>query len=80
MSSSTGCTLRERRWRSSSDERVTATIDILTRWELSGAIWRVQSISDAEAVVELCTCFGEPVDRIESEDPDLIAYLWDRPT
>jgi hypothetical protein len=59
---------------------VTATIDILTRWELSGAIWRVQSISDAEAVVELCTCFGERVDVVRPTDAETLRYLAARPS
>jgi hypothetical protein len=52
---------------------------VLERWEHHGATWRTVHLSDSKAIVDLCTCFGEPVDRIESEDPDLIAYLRDRP-
>jgi hypothetical protein len=26
-------------------------------------------------VVELCTCSGEPVDALVSEDPELIAFV-----
>ena len=51
------------------------TIDILERWEQSGAIWRVQSISAAEAVVELCTCFGEPVELVRTADAAALRYL-----
>ena len=51
------------------------TIDILERWERSGAIWRVQSISGAEAVVELCTCFGEPVELVRTTDAETLRYL-----
>ena len=35
-------------------------------------------MSDAKAIVDLCTCHGEPVDRIESGDPELIAFLRER--
>ena len=56
------------------------TIDILRRWEQSGAIWRVQSISGAEAVVQLCTCFGEPVDVVRTADPEALRYLAARPS
>jgi hypothetical protein len=54
--------------------------DTLRRWEEHGAMWRAVHVSDAKAIVELCTCAGEPVDRIESEDPDLIRLLRRRPT
>jgi hypothetical protein len=52
----------------------------LQRWEDSGAVWRAVHVSDAKAIVDLCTCTGEPVDRIESSDPDLIRLLRERPT
>jgi hypothetical protein len=80
MSSPTGCLWRGRRWRSSSDDPVTATIDLLTRWEQSGAIWRVRSLSAAEAVVELCTCFGERVDVVRPTDAETLRYLAARPS
>jgi hypothetical protein len=54
--------------------------DVLRRWEDHGATWRAIHVSDAKAIVDLCTCMGEPVDRIESDDPDLIAFLRERPT
>ena len=53
----------------------TPTIDALERWVLFGAQWRVVHLSDEQAVVDLCTCTGEPVERIQSDDPVLIAYL-----
>ena len=52
--------------------------EVLTRWEDSGAVWRVFHLSDSKAIVDLCTCSGEPVDRIESTDPDLIEFLRER--
>ena len=36
--------------------------------------------SNRRGVVELCTCHGEPVDELRSEDPELLRYLADRPT
>jgi hypothetical protein len=54
--------------------------EVLARWEDSGASWRAVHVSDAKAIVDLCTCTGEPVDRIESADPELIAFLRQRPT
>jgi hypothetical protein len=51
------------------------TIDGLERWVLFGAQWRVVDISSERAVVELCSCVGEPMERIESDDPAVIGYL-----
>ncbi len=53
----------------------------LARWEDAGAGWRLAHFTDAgEAVLELLTCYGEPVDVLSSPDPDLLAYLRLRPT
>lgn len=51
------------------------TIDGLERWVLSGAHWRVVDISTDHAVVDMCACTGEPVDRVETRDPAVIGYL-----
>ena len=32
-------------------------------------------VSDERAVVELCTCYGEPVDTVQSEAPELIEFV-----
>ena len=53
----------------------TLTIDGLERWVLSGASWRVVDISNELAVVDLCTCMGEPLERLRSDDPAVIGYL-----
>jgi hypothetical protein len=50
-------------------------VAILTRWTEHGAQWRQLELRDDHAVVELLTCYGEPVDRLESDDPELIEYL-----
>lgn len=47
----------------------------LERWRDHGAAFRVLELREDHAIVELCTCHGEPVDRLESDDPALIAYL-----
>ncbi len=52
----------------------------LKRWEEYGAAWRVKSIDDGGALVELCTCHGEPVDQLRSGDPWLLCYLARRPS
>jgi hypothetical protein len=56
-------------------EPVYMTIDDLRRWELFGAQLRAVHLSDEHAVVEFCTCAGEPLERRESNDPQVIAYL-----
>jgi hypothetical protein len=53
---------------------------VLDRWEEHGAVWRVATLTPERAQVDLCACTGEPVDRLESADPDLIAYLRVRPS
>ncbi len=60
-------------------ERPRLTIDALTRWEDNGAMWRAIELSDDRAVVELCTCYGEPVDRLESDAPELIEFVRSHP-
>jgi hypothetical protein len=47
----------------------------LERWQALGATWRTLILTDKLAVVELCTCHGEPVDRIRSSEPALLRYL-----
>lgn len=53
-------------------------VGILERWEDHGATWRVEQLSDERAVVVMCTCYGEPVDRLESDDRALIDFLRSR--
>jgi hypothetical protein len=50
-------------------------VSVLERWVEHGAHYRIVELSTERAVVELCTCHGEPVDRLESEDPRLIERL-----
>jgi hypothetical protein len=54
-------------------------IHTLLRWEQHGAVWRAKSVSEMEAVVDLCTCAGEPVDQLRITDPAVLRYLVDRP-
>jgi hypothetical protein len=51
------------------------TVEDLERWEEHGATWRTLELSDERAVVELCTCYGEPVDRLQSVQPELIEFV-----
>lgn len=55
-----------------------SAVEIVQRWEEHGAAWRAVHVSDELAVVDLCTCTGEPVDRLESSDPDLIRFIRER--
>ncbi len=58
------------------DERPnTVTVEYLKDWELHGATWRPLSVSDERAVIELCSCSGEPMDLVESDRPELIDYV-----
>lgn len=51
------------------------TIYGLERWVLSGAHWRLVDISAERAVVDLCACTGEPMQRLSTADPAVIGYL-----
>jgi hypothetical protein len=53
----------------------TLTIDDLERWVLSGGHWRVVDISREHAVVDLCSCMEEPMERAAADDSAVIAYL-----
>jgi hypothetical protein len=52
----------------------------LARWEDSGALWRLRSLGPGEAEVELCTCYGELVEMLRSDDPELRRHLAARPS
>lgn len=52
-----------------------ATVKYLKDWELNGATWRAVEVTDDHAVIDLCTCYGERMDRVEGDDPELIAYV-----
>lgn len=56
------------------------TVTELEDWELSGAVWRPVEVHADRAVVDLCSCTGEPMDQIESRAPEFIAAArarWD---
>ena len=50
-------------------------VDILRRWEDSGAEWRVEALGEHHVTVMLCTCTGEPVERLESDDAELLEFV-----
>lgn len=56
-----------------------AAVEMLRRWEESGAIWRVASDTSAGLTIVLMRCDGgEEVDRLVSDDPGLVAFVADR--
>ena len=52
-----------------------ASIAELEDWRLNGASWRPAQLTADHAVVELCTCDGERVDVVESDEPDFIEFV-----
>jgi hypothetical protein len=53
-------------------------VDVVKRWEEHGADWRVVALSDDHVSIDLCTCSGEPVDRLDSGDRELIEFVASR--
>jgi hypothetical protein len=53
----------------------TLTVETLEAWARAGAHWRVLHHGEHRAVVQLQQCTGEPIERIESDDRAVIAYL-----
>jgi hypothetical protein len=51
------------------------TISDLERWVDHGAQWRALEYDEQHVLVELCTCYGEPVDVVRGTAPELIAYV-----
>jgi hypothetical protein len=58
--------------------RAPISLEDLQRWEDHGATWRALEVGDERAVVQLCTCYGEPVDLVRGEAPELIAFIRER--
>jgi hypothetical protein len=52
-------------------------LSALEDWELHGATWRTVELGNERVVLELCSCSGEPMDRVESYDRELIEYVRD---
>lgn len=55
--------------------RRSITLEELESWERHGASWRSLVLTDERAIVELCTCDGEPVDTVQGDAPELIEYV-----
>ena len=51
-------------------------VAVLRRWEDLGAVWRVVGRGREGVTVALCRCDGgEEVERLTSDDADLLAHL-----
>ncbi len=50
-------------------------VAVLKRWEDHGAQWRPVAVEHGRAIVDLCTCYGGPVDRLESDDPEFVSFV-----
>ena len=51
------------------------TVEELRDWREAGATWRPVELGDQLAVIDLCSCTGEAMDRVSSDDQQLIAYV-----
>jgi hypothetical protein len=56
-------------------QEAAALLGVLERWEAHGAIWRVLTLTEKLAIVELCTCHGTPVEQLRSSEPEVIRFL-----
>ena len=48
------------------------TIEDLERWEDNGAMWRPLEVTATHAVIDLCSCTGEAMERVQSDAEDVI--------
>jgi hypothetical protein len=51
------------------------TIEDLQRWSDHGAMWRAFEVTDEHAVIDLCSCTGEAMERVQSDAPELIEFV-----
>lgn len=54
------------------------TVEHLKDWELNGATWRAIELDECHAVIDMCSCTGERMDRVQSDQPELIEYVRSR--
>jgi len=50
-------------------------VEVLERWQYSGAEWQVVARSSSEITVALYRCDGVQEDQIVSSDPVLLSFL-----
>jgi hypothetical protein len=53
----------------------TSTVAELEDWEQGGAVWQPLEVTPERAIVDLCSCSGEPMDRVQSQDPEFIEFV-----
>ena len=54
-------------------------VEVLRRWEASGAVWEVLAESGQDLTIALLTCdAGEEMGRVRSSEPALRDYVGDR--
>lgn len=52
------------------------SLDDLRRWTDSGGLWELVEAHSDRVVLDLISCTGgEVVGRIDSDDPDLVAFV-----
>jgi hypothetical protein len=51
------------------------TVEHLKDWELGGAAWRAVELAEEHTVIDLCSCTGERMDRVQSDQPEVIEYV-----
>jgi ribosomal protein S28E/S33 len=62
--------------RAADDRQAGTVIQVLSRWEASGGVWRVLSRSAARVQVVLLTCdAGEEMDRFTSTDAEVLEFI-----
>lgn len=54
------------------------TVEDLERWEQRGAVWRTVAVNDHRALIDLCSCTGEPMERVQGDAPELIEFVRSR--
>ena len=55
------------------------TIAELEDWGASGAEWATVELDPRHVVLDLCSCTGERMERVESDDPEVIAFVQAHP-
>jgi hypothetical protein len=53
----------------------TVTVEHLEDWVLNGATWRAVELDDQHTVIDMCSCTGELMDRVQSDEPEVIGYV-----
>ena len=53
----------------------TVTISELEDWQRNGAEWRAVEFDRGRVVIDMCSCTGERMDRVTSDEPEVIEYV-----